>query len=318
MRRMRHSVVALAIVAVTALGAVTGAVASAPAASAATGCTELGGATSNGTTVEVTGSVTCTSSSGGAGGGFPASVPPCWLAPRYTGKALWDNFHGNVDNIGFLAIPKPGQAYKYRKTPASVGVWWVPVSNGTAAGNACAYALYWPVFGPPPQPGATIPGFPVMSQTQAGALALKSLKLPTINVALNPTTNTYVNLPTWVHTNHYKDPVSVTATIRIPVIGMGYTFTVSATITATEQGGLRLSMDAPGSITDRGCGLYGSDSQSGGLTCGMVFTAPTGATGYPVTAQTTWKVTGPGVNVTRTDKSDVVDATVSEIQSANG
>lgn len=311
------AVTRLTMAAAVALASATvGAVAEAPAAHAS-GCSLLGGRTSNGTTVQVTGSVSCSSSIGGSGGsgGGSVSVPPCWLAPRYTGKQLWDNFHGSVDNIGFLDIPRPGQAEQYKNTPPSKGVWWVPVSNGTPQGDACAYALYWPEFGPPPGQG-TPPGYPAMNARTASAMAEKQLQLPNLDVQLNPRNRSYVNLPTWVYA-HYQNPVSATATINIPVLGMGFTYSVSATVTATVNGGLHITVPAgSGHVTDGGCGAYGSSSQNGGLTCGVTFTEPSAAAPFPIRVTTSWHVTGPGVNTYRTD-SETVNADVAEIQSLN-
>jgi hypothetical protein len=298
--------------------ATVGTVVVAPAAHAS-GCSLLGGSTSNGTTVTVTGSVDCSSSSGvSPGSGGSGSLPPCWLAPRYTGKALWDNFHGNVDNIGFLAIPRLGQAEQHKNDPPSQGVWWVPVSNGTAAGNSCAYALYWPEWGPPPGQG-TPPRYPVMNTAQASAMARKHLKLPALGEQINPRRRSIVNLPTWVYTARYQNPVSATATISIPVLGMGMTYSVSATVTGTLVGGLHISVPAgSGTVTDGGCGAYGSDSQNGGLTCGVTFTepSPSATTPFPVKVTTNWHITGPGVDTYASD-SDTAYATVAEIQALN-
>jgi hypothetical protein len=316
---------ALALAVMLTFAAVgTGSLVSAPAAHAAGGCSPSLGASGNGTTIVVTGSVTCSSSStegGGSTGG--GTVPPCWLAPRLTGKSMYQLMQtGNTGGLSsqqfFLDIPKPGEAAQYKNAPATQGVWWVPVSDGTAAGNACAYALYWPVWGPPPTPGATVPGFPVMNVEEASAIAFKHLQLPNLNVELNPATKSYVNLPTWVYSNpQYPDPVSATATISIPVIGYG-TFSVSATVTATEAGGLQISLPSGGGAADdNGCGNWGSDSQSGGLTCGVTFTQPSGNAPFPVTVSTTWNITGPGVDTTRTD-NQTVNATVYEVQSVNG
>ncbi|HEY3953806.1 MAG TPA: hypothetical protein VGM53_10545 [Streptosporangiaceae bacterium] len=316
------TVTRLTMAVAVAFGSATiGAVAAAPPAHAS-GCSLLGGATSNGTTVQVTGSVSCSSSSGagggsGSSGGSGYAAPPCWLAPRYTGKSLWDNFHGSTDHIGFLAIPRPGQAEQYKNTPPSKGVWWVPVSNGTAAGDTCAYGLYWPEFGPPPTPGSAGPaGYPVMNQREASAMAEKQLQLPPLDVQLSPRTRTYVNLPTWVSA-HYQNPVSATATISIPVLGTGIIYTVRATVTARVSGGLHISVPGgTGQVADSGCGPYGSGSQGNHLSCGVTFTEPSTAGPFPITVSTTWHVTGPGVNTYRPD-SQTAHATVAEIQSLN-
>jgi enoyl reductase len=293
------------------------------AAHADTSCSLLGGKTSNGTTVTVTGSVDCqtTSDSPGGGGGGGGSVPPCWLAPRFTGKALYDLMHGSgtgglSNQEYFLAIPHPGQEDQYKDVPPDQGLWWVPVSNGTPEGDACAIALYWPEFAPPPQVGGPTDA-PRMSVQQASDMAMKQLKLPPLNITLSPAANTYVNLPTWVYSNpRYPNPVSATATITIPVLGAG-SYSVSATITATEQGGLQIQSGSGVSATDGGCGLWGSNSQGKNLTCGVIFTTPTTANQrIPVTVSTTWTITGPGVTTTRTD-TDVAYATVREIQTGS-
>jgi hypothetical protein len=320
---------ALALAVVLTFAAVgTGTLVSAPAAHAAGGCSFGYGASGNGTTVSVTGNVNCSSSSTGGGGstGGGVTAPPCWLAPLLTGKAMYQLMQtGNTGGMSsqqfFLDIPHPGQAAQYKNDPVTQGVWWVPVSNGTAAGNACAYALYWPAWGPPPTPGATIPGYPVMNEQEASAIAFNHLKLPNLHIRLNPPVGgkSYVNLPTWVYSDpQYPDPVSATATISIPVIGAGITFSVSATVTATEVGGLQISLPSGGGTVDEsGCGNWGSDSQSGGLTCGVTFNQPSGNAPFPVTVSTTWNITGPGVDTTETD-TRTVNATVYEIQSVNG
>ena len=296
---LRPASVAVAAVVVAAMS-VASAVAP-PAARADGNCSLLGGKTSNGTTVTVTGSVDCTSTSTSGGGGG-SDLPPCWLAPRFTGKALYDLMNG-TDTGGlsamdfFLAIPHEGEQEKYKDVPPSQGLWWVPVSNGTAEGDACAYALYWPEFAPPPQAGGPTDA-PVMSTQQASAMAMRQLQLPPLNITLSPAATTYVNLPTWVYSNpQYPNPVSATATITIPITGLGENYTVSATITATEQGGLQIQSPAgASSVSDSGCGTWGSDSQGNNLTCGVI-----------------WQVTGPGVDTTRTD-TDTAFATVREVQ----
>lgn len=316
----RSALAASAAIAFAAASAV--AVATAPAARAATCSVVNAGATSNGTTVVVSGSCTSSSSSGGGGGGGGGgwSPPPCWLAPKYSGKALYDNFHGGVDNIGFLAIPRPSQdPANYKDTPPSQDVWWVPVSDGTPAGDACAYGLYWPEWAPPPQSGGPA-GYPIMNTKQASAMALKSLQLPPLNVQLHPDGTTFVNLPTYV-TAQYDPQVSATATISIPMEGIpGSPFTVSATVTATVVGGLKISVPAGvGVAVSRGCGDLGSAAQGNGLTCGVRFTKPSGSTKFPVTISTTWRVRGPGVPAgTIRTATQIVQATVNEIQSQNG
>lgn len=313
-----------AAAALTFASAGVAATVSAPTARAAGGCSFSYGAHGNGTSVTVSGSASCSSSStggGGSTGGGDWTAPPCWLAPHFTGKAMYKLMNGgNTGGLSsqqyFLDIPKSGEDAAHKNDPAAKGVWWVPVSNGTPAGDACAYGLYWPVWGPPPTAGVAMPGFPVMNVQQASAIAFQQLKLPNITVKQNPATNSYVNLPTWVYTNQYPDPVSATATISIPVIGYG-TFSVSATVTATEVGGLQIS--APnGDVADSGCGKWGSASQNGGLTCGVKFTQPSGNAPFPITVSTTWHITGPGVDTTRTDTSPTAYATVYEIQSVNG
>lgn len=316
MRRLtRPAVLALAV----ATMAVTSALSViAPPVAHAGGCSFLGGKTSNGTTVTVSGSVDCTSASGGGGGGGGSDLPPCWLAPRFTGPAMYDLMNGG-DTSGlspeqfFLAIPRPGETDAHKSDPSTSGVWWVPVSDGTAEGDACAYALYWPEWGPPPGAGNP-PGFPVMDEQRASDMAMNHLQLPPLNITLSPAATTYVNLPTWVYSNpRYPNPVSATATIDIPVTGWG-DYTVSATVTATETGGLQIQSAAgASSVTDSGCGTWGSNSQGGSLTCGVIFKQPTGANQFPVTVSTTWHVTGPGVDTTRTD-TDTAFATVREIQ----
>ena len=87
---LRPASVAVAAVVFTAMSVAS---AVAPPARAAGGCSLLGGKTSNGTTVTVTGSVDCTNTSGVWGGGG-GSVPPCWLAPRFTGQAMYDLMNG--------------------------------------------------------------------------------------------------------------------------------------------------------------------------------------------------------------------------------
>lgn len=321
MRLIKRSALA-ASAALMFAAASAAAVVTAPAARAA-GCTLVnGGATSNGTTVVVQGSCSSTSSSGGGGGGGGGgwSPPPCWLAPKYSGKALYDNFHGGVDNIGFLAIPRPSQPpEQYKDIPPSKDVWWVPVSDGTPAGDACAYALYWPEWAPPPQAGGP-PGYPIMNTQQASAMALKALQLPPLNVQLHPGVKTYVNLSTYV-TAQYQDPVSATATISIPMNGIPNSpFTVSATITAKVVGGLKISVPAGvGVVYDGACGDHGSAAQGNNLRCGVRFTTPSGSSEFPVTVSTTWLVTGPGVppGTTRTD-TETKNITVDEIQSQNG
>lgn len=318
MRRLtRPAAVAIAVAIAVAASAVS---VIAPPMARADGCSLLGGKTSNGTTVTVTGSVDCTSTSGGGGGGGGGSdLPPCWLAPRFTGQAMYDLMNGG-DTGGlssqqfFLAIPRPGETDAHKSDPPTQGLWWVPVSDGTAEGDACAYALYWPVFAPPPEAGGPGNGLPVMDQQRASDMAMNHLKLPTLNITLSPAAATYVNLPTWVYSNpRYQDPVSVTATISIPITGVGV-YTVSATITAAETSGLQIQSAAGGaSITDSGCRDYGSNAQGGNLTCGVIFKQPTGGKQFPVTVSTTWHVTGPGVDTTRTD-TDTAFATVREIQ----
>lgn len=317
MRRLtRPAVLAIAVTTMVVTSAVS--VIMPPAAHAA-GCSFVGGKTSNGTTVTVTGSVDCTSSSGGGGGGGGSDLPPCWLAPRFTGQAMYDLMNGTgtggLDPMQFfLAIPRPGQTDAHKNDPPTQGLWWVPVSDGTAEGDACAYALYWPEFAPPPDAGGPGNGLPVMDRQRASDMAMKHLQLPPLNITLSPAAATYVNLPTWVYSNpQYPNPVSATATIQIPVTGWG-TYTVSATITATETGGLQIqSPDGASSVTDSGCGTWGSNSQGNHLTCGVVFKQPTGGNQFPVTVSTTWHVTGPGVDTTRTD-TDTAFATVREIQ----
>lgn len=330
----RSALAAAAALTLTASAAV--AVAVAPTARAGTSCSFAYGSTGNGTTVSVQGSCTTTSSTDGGGGGGSSSIPPpCWLAPRFTGKAMWDLMNGTgtgglTSQQFFLAIPRPGDDKKYKDdTQESQGVWWVPVSDGTPAGDACAYGLYWPEWGPPPSPGVTtLGGNPTMSVETAAAVAYAHLQLPDIQVSLNRRstdpanpTKTYVNLPTWVEAD-YTSPVSDTATISIPIAG-GAPFQVSATVTATEKGGLDISVPpGTGDVVTSGCqndGDTGSLNQGSGMICGVKFTqpSPSGDAPYPVTVTTTWDITGPGVQATRT-KSGTASAIVDEIQSVSG
>lgn len=149
--------------------------------------------------------------------------PACWYAPYMSGPAF------AARNEYILNRSSPGERVRNTGEIAehaedTDGKWWSPVSNGTAAGRACAAAMDPAVWvgeaDPVPAQGIT-PA--ILAQ-----IARAYLDLPAPDVSLNPgpPRRSYVGMGTWVWAQPVQRQLAVTA--ALPAANM------SATVTAVR------------------------------------------------------------------------------------
>jgi hypothetical protein len=252
----------------------------------------------------------------------PVPPPDCWMTPLVSGPEMYALYQASK---GQSVGPNGQDSWagytqwiaQIKAEKNSPGEWYVPEMYGTAAGFACGAKLPLLAWVAP----GTVPPPPPISQATLAAYAYDHLKIPSINMVVNPAGKSIVSLPTYVWVTQpgggrMPESLSITAT------GGGNSVTLNVT-----PGQLQLS--APnGTAYTSGCTTSGSGRpihdappNSGPGTrpdCGVVFNGP--GFGQPITASLTWNVitTVAGVNLAPITVRGTKNVDVAEIQNLNG
>jgi hypothetical protein len=132
-------------------------------------------------------------------------------------------------------------------------------------------------------------GSPALSPAEVAQLARKRLWLPEPRIAVNPTGDQLVNLPTWLWLSSGWGPVSATASVP------GVSVTATATPTSVSW-----SMGDGGTMTCTGAGTpfrLGTDPKAPSPDCGHIYrtsSAKQVGQAFPVSATVHWTVTWSG------------------------
>ncbi len=253
-------------------------------------------------------------------------VPSCWMAPGYTQAQMLSVLAGLEQAVkaGGGTPAELGSLQRYiaevRSNTSTNGKWWIPSYLNTPAGITCLANLPPWVWVPAGQaaPAADNPLTPL----QLAELAEAALRVPKLNLRLNPAPKTYVNLPTFLWTDN---PALITVTATIP----GY---LSETVTA-RPGIPQIVPGTSNATSFTNCGPRGSHYTAGSPQvtkagpgsqpdCGVVYQAPSTAAplGYTMQVTVPWMVTWtgngplPGAAPTQLGTAQVP---VDEIQSVN-
>jgi hypothetical protein len=163
--------------------------------------------------------------------------------------------------------------------PAGDGNWYVKSCMSTTAGGVqrTTTELVWLVEVPP-----------VVTPEQLAQVARARLRVPRVEVELNPATSSMVNVPVWLALSGGWDTRAATASVP----GLSVTATATPSKVRWEMGnGTSRTCSGPGSVYRPGV----DDPYASSPTCGYTYTEPVGeGVRYTVRATVTYAITWSG------------------------